>query len=143
MLRSWGRSCAVRSPETQRGKAGASGASWPAFPGREISRWKKQARSGDIRRLLSAWRTAPWAYWKTPQQWNNLGARMVTGHSVSLAALGRRRWWKDSPNQATPCRRYGSKTLGSLLHQRAPRVQSCPRSPSAFKTGKLGMVFKT
>lgn len=54
---------------------------------------------------------------------------------------GRRQ--KDSPTQATPCRRDASKTLGSLLHQRAARVQSCHRASSAFKTGKLGLVFKT
>lgn len=86
----------------RRGKAGASGASGasrPAFPCREISRWKKQARSGGIRRLVSAWRAAAWAYWATPQRRNTLGTHMATGHTAEVASGAERiassaRWRK-------------------------------------------------
>lgn len=55
-------------------------------PCRETSRWKKQARSGEIRRLGSAWRSAAGAYWSTPQRWNRLETRMVSRHAAEVAS---------------------------------------------------------
>lgn len=53
--------CAVKAP---RGDASAetASASWPAFPCQENSRWKKQARYGDIRQRSASWRTTGRAY---------------------------------------------------------------------------------
>lgn len=123
-----GGEAAPSEAQMRRGTAGASGASWPAFPCREISRWKKQARSGDIRRLLSAWRTAGWAYWTTPQQWHVLGAHMVTGHTGEVASGAAEGGRKTPPLRLLPA--------GAMPPKRSVRYCIKGRPESSHATGR-------